>query len=277
MSTSCEQARAWIHPYVDGEIAPADHIALEAHLLDCKSCRAEYESVRHVVDTLRGATPLYPVSASLPLKVKAILDGDGTARRKRGSRRVTIMAASFAATILLFALAPTLRTQRFTSFAASTHSQYAQGELPLGIASDEPGEISAWLWTHLPFHLSLPNFPSQPGEPKSYSLVGARLMQFDGQEVAYLAYTMDSRPISLLVTASASVVPSGGDAYTSGNLVFHFSSEKGLKLITWRDRGLTYALVSDLQVEGAQSCVVCHGSQSERQKFENLLRLDSLQ
>lgn len=274
MSTSCEQARAWIHPYVDGEIAPADHLALEAHLLDCDACRAEYEDVRHVVDTLRGATPLYPVSASLPLKVKAILDGDGSVRRRLARRRVAIMVGAFAATILVFALAPTLRTQRFTSFAATTHAQYAQGALPLGIASDEPDEVSAWLRTHLPFHLSLPNFPSQLGEPKGYSLVGARLMQFDGQEVAYLAYTMDARPISLLVTSSANVVPSGGDAYTSGKLVFHFSSEKGLKLISWRDRGLSYALVSDLQVEGAQSCVVCHGSQSERQKFENLLRLD---
>ena len=97
-------------------------------------------------------------------------------------------------------------------------------------------------------------------------------MQFDGQDIAYLAYTMEGRPISLLVSSSANVLPSSGEAFTSGKLVFHFSSEDGLKLITWRDRGLSYALVSDVQIEGAQSCVVCHGAESERQKFENLLR-----
>ena len=97
-------------------------------------------------------------------------------------------------------------------------------------------------------------------------------MHFDGQEVAYLAYRMEGRPISLLVSSSAEVLPSSGQAYTSGKLTFHFSSEQGLKLITWRDRGLSYALVSDVQVEGAQSCVVCHGAESERDKFENLLR-----
>jgi anti-sigma factor RsiW len=136
-----------------------------------------------------------------------------------------------------------------------------------------PDVVSGWLQSHLPFHLSLPNFPSQPGEPKGYSLVGARLMQFDGQDVAYLAYTMQSRPISLLVAAGASVVPSSGEAYKAGKLLFHFSAERNLKLITWRDRGLSYALVSDVQIEGAQSCIVCHGSQPERQKFENLLRV----
>jgi mono/diheme cytochrome c family protein len=171
---------------------------------------------------------------------------------------------------------PALRIQRFTSFAADTHSRYAQGSISLAVSSDQPAIVSEWLQDHLPFHLELPNFPLQPGESKSYSLVGASLMRFDGQDVAYLAYTMQSRPISLLVSSSANVLPSRGEAYSSGKLVFHFSAEKGLKLITWKDRGLSYALVSDVQVEGAQSCVVCHGSERERQKFENLLRLESL-
>lgn len=275
--TSCEEPRGWIHLYVDGELGAREQLEFEAHLFECGNCRAEYDSVRQVVDTVRGSKPLYPAGALLPVKVREILESDRSKRQRRIRVRATMMAASFAATILLFAVLPTLRSQRFTSFAAETHLEYAQGSLPLGIASDQPDVVSAWLQTHLPFHLGLPNFASQtPGGPKSYSLVGARLMQFDGQDVAYLAYTMETRPISLLVSSNARVMPSGGEAYTSGKLVFHFSSEKGLKLITWRDRGLSYALVSDVQVEGAQSCIVCHGSKTERQKFENLLRLESL-
>ena len=68
-------------------------------------------------------------------------------------------------------------------------------------------------------------------------------MQHEGEDVAYLAYTMNERPVSLLVTASERIVPNGQEVYRSGNLLFHFSAHKGLKLITWRDRNLVYALV----------------------------------
>jgi hypothetical protein len=46
------------------------------------------------------------------------------------------------------------------------------------------------------FHLTLPNYPE--GGPKRYALVGARLMQYRGEDVAYLAYEMDRKPISLI-------------------------------------------------------------------------------
>lgn len=273
--SSCEEVRSRIHPYVDGEIDATEQLAFEAHLLECKNCRAEYDGVRHVVDTVRGSKPLYPAGPLLPGKVQHILQGGRMEHRRRLRIRAGVMAASFAATILFFAWLPAFWTERFTSFAADTHLRYTHGSLPLGVVSDQPGIVSDWLKTHLPFHLGLPNFPSEEGEPKSYSLVGARLMRFHDQDVAYLAYTMGTRPISLLVTSEARVTPTGSEAYTSGKLVFHFSSENGLKLITWNDRGLSYALVSDVQVEGAQSCVVCHGSGSDRKKFENLVRIPS--
>ena len=269
--TLCERCRDWLHLYVDGELGGTEQLTFEAHLLECEACRSEYNAVRQVVDAVRGSRPLYPASATVPAKTREIVERHRSVRIRQLRLRAGIMAAAFAATILMAAILPGIRKQRFTSFAASTHLQYAQGAVKLDVLSDEPGVISEWLRSRLPFHLSLPNFPTQPGTPKSYSLVGANLMRFDGQDVAYLAYTMQEKPISLLVSSGASVVPSGGETYTSGKLVFHFSSEQGLKLITWRDRGLSYALVSDVQVQGAQSCVVCHGAESERQKFENLL------
>lgn len=272
--TACERARQEIHRYVDGEIGAAEQMAFEAHLLECERCRDEYEGVQDVVNTVRGSNPLYPTPVSLLPKLEHIVENDRAGRRKRIRIRAAVMAASFAATVLLVAMLPMLMGQRFTSFASDTHLRYAQGVLPLAISSEDADLVSDWLKTHLPFHLGLPDFRSQPAAMKSYSLVGARSMQFEGRDVAYLAYRMDGRPISLLVTPGAGVIPSRGEAYISGKLIFHFSSEKGLKLITWSDRGLSYALVSDVQVEGAHSCVVCHGSELERPKFEQLLPLD---
>jgi len=81
---------------------------------------------------------------------------------------------------------------------------------------------------------------------------------------------MDGKPISLLISSSSRVAPSGGENYQAGGLTFYFSSEQGLRTITWKDKGLTYAQVSDLDVKGAESCAICHGAEGEHRKFEGL-------
>jgi hypothetical protein len=95
-------------------------------------------------------------------------------------------------------------------------------------------------------------------------------MQYRGDDLAYLAYEMDGKPISLLISSSSRVAPSGGENYQAGGLMFYFSSDQGLRIITWKDKGLTYAQVSDLDVKGAESCAICHGAEGEYRKFEGL-------
>ena len=156
----------------------------------------------------------------------------------------------------------------YEKFAAQAHRDYSRGAFPLDIVSDQPQLVSRWLEPRVPFHLTLPNYPE--GGPKRYALAGARLMQYRGDDVAYLAYEMDRKPISLLISSSSRVAPSGGEKYQSGGLTFYFSAEQGLRIITWKDKGLTYAQVSDLDVKGAESCAICHGGAGERRKFEGL-------
>jgi hypothetical protein len=62
----------------------------------------------------------------------------------------------------------------------------------------------------------------------------------------------------LVITADATAQPSGGEEIKARGLTFHYNAIQGLKVITWSDRGLTYALVSDLEERGQQSCIVCH-------------------
>jgi len=49
-----------------------------------------------------------------------------------------------------------------------------------------------------------------------------------------------------------------GEQIISKEIIFHYNSISGLKVITWSDRGLTYALVSALDERGQQWCIVCH-------------------
>jgi hypothetical protein len=81
---------------------------------------------------------------------------------------------------------------------------------------------------------------------------------------------MRQRPISLLITSEQTARPRGGEEIVAKGLTFHYDSINGFKVITWSDRGLTYALVSDLEERGQQSCIVCHQGTRDQDFIEGL-------
>jgi hypothetical protein len=119
--------------------------------------------------------------------------------------------------------------------------------------------------------VTLPRYPDQAGGSRNYTLVGARLLPFEDRNLAFVAYRMREKPVSLLVAAASAVGRMSGRVQRSGALDFYFLSRDGLQIIAWSDRGVSYALVSDVQGSAAASCVVCHGTDAERLKFEQLI------
>lgn len=262
---TCVEVRPRIALYLDREVTAVETLDFEAHLIECASCRREHDALRATVDAVRGAAPLYDPPEQSYATVAAVVE-----RWDRGQRQRRWGALSAAATVLLAALIAWTAAGRsgYEKFATESHLAYARGAFPLDVVSSQPQVVSQWLEPRVPFRLTLPNYPD--GGPKRYALSGARLMQFRGEEVAYLAYEMDRKPISLLISSSDRIQPMHGESYRSGGLTFYFSSQDGLRVIAWRDKGLVYAQVSDLDVKGAESCAICHGGAGERRKFEGL-------
>ena len=266
---NCAEIRPRIALYVDREVTGAEALELEAHLTECEQCRREYNDLRETVDAVRGARPLYEA----PEHVYAAVEGIVRDWERRERRRWWVPALAAAAVLVAVMTGWWASTARsgYEQFAAQAHRNYARRTFPLDVASSQPQVVADWLEPRIPFHLTLPNYPE--GGPKRYTLAGARLMQYRGEDVAYVAYEMDRKPISLLISSSSRIMPSGGESYQSGGLTFYFSSEQGLRIITWKDKGLIYAQVSDLDVKGAESCAICHGAEGERRKFEGLKRM----
>jgi anti-sigma factor RsiW len=219
---------------------------------------------------------MYEAPAHLRRRIEELL-----AARPAAPPRWRAIAAGLAAAAVAGALWVVVRSDRtavtppiqeFSALAARTHLRYTQGQLPLEVDSDRPDTVSRWFDGRVPFHLELPDYPVDPGERKPYALAGGRLLSFKGDSAAFVAYRMGSRPISLLVTSATVVQPAGGQVVASGNLRFHVEAVDGLKVITWTDKGLTYGLASALDVDGAESCMVCHGAPHERRKVEPLVR-----
>jgi anti-sigma factor RsiW len=269
---ACAQNRARMHCYLDSELSPAEVLEFEKHLMDCPECHAQYQELRAVSDVVRGARPLYDVPDKSLAKAQALVAADESTRKRRiiGRAAAGLVAAGACVVVVWVMTYP--MASAFPKFASDTHARYVRREMPLGIVSSRPEVVSRWLSSNLGFSLQLPNYPVNGGELKRYRLVGAGILNYGGNRMAFAGYEMDGKPISLLMASTRPAPPEGGDVYRSGKLVFRFFERDGYNVITWTDHDVHYGLVSDLGARGAESCVICHGSASERRVIEELKR-----
>jgi hypothetical protein len=154
--------------------------------------------------------------------------------------------------------------------AVQTHLRHLRGQLPFEITTDSPEQISHWFAGKVPFSLELPNYQESSGQDHLYRLEGARLVGLEDDYAAYVGYRMGERKLSLVATSESVATPIGGEEIISKGLTFHYNTFDGLKVITWSHRGLTYALVSDFEERGQQSCIVCHEGTRDRDFIEGL-------
>jgi anti-sigma factor RsiW len=294
----CDDIRARTAFYLDDELRGNELSGFEQHLKSCKSCADVVAIERRFLESVREARPLYPSPPELRARAEEILDSarpphsaPSELRRRvqrslrqatRGSfhpasrRRVVAAVATIAVVIVAGLWYATQREpvvsppSEFALIAVDTHLRHLRGQLPFEIASESPQTISTWFSGKVPFSVKLPNYQESSGQDRLYRLEGARLVGFKNDYAAYVAYQMSERPISLVVTSDAVAAASGGEDIVSKGITFHYDTIDGLKVITWSDKGLTYALVSDLEERGQQSCVVCHAGTKDRDFIEGL-------
>jgi len=156
----------------------------------------------------------------------------------------------------------------FATFAVNTHRQHAEGSLALDIRSDSQQTVNEWLQEKSPFSLALPASPDAAGEERPNRLEGARLVQVGGKAAAYIAYQMQtgpvSLPVSLMVAPDSVAVASGGVEVNFKKVSFHYGMVEGYRVVTWSLHGLTYALVSQEGSRTQRSCMVCHSAMRDR-------------
>lgn len=294
----CDEIRARMSFYLDDELQGDERAALESHLRNCEACGRLFDSERRFLDIVRGSRPLYVAPPELRAGVERALSDTpsphtASPELRRGARRAlrvfsatsvriqprrvaAVGVTSVVALLIGYWGVAEYRTQRssppseFALMAVDNHQRHLRSQLPLEIVSDVPEQISAWFAGKVSFALKLPNYQESSGQEKLYNLEGARLVGYKNDYAAYVAYKMRMQPISLVVTSEAVAQPAGGEEIVSKGLTFHYDSIQGLKVITWSDRGLTYALVSELDERGQQSCIVCHQGTKDQDFIEGL-------
>lgn len=295
----CDDIRARLHLYLDDELEGGERHNFDAHLHKCETCQMLLENERLFLDAIRESQPLHVASPELRTRIEDLVTDRPVVVRAppRLKRRIreslwqlssnsrTIVSwrvvgvAAIAILILPVVIWRVARHREdsllagpssFALMAADAHLRYARGQLPLEVITETPSQISDWFADKVKFSVKLPNYQESSGQEKLYKLEGARLVGYKDDYAAYVAYEMKNHPISLVITSDAVAQPAGGEEIKAKGLTFHYDTIHGLKVITWSDRGLTYALVSDLEERGQQSCVVCHQGTKDQDFIESL-------
>jgi anti-sigma factor RsiW len=280
---SCDDICGRLTLYLDNELQGDERATVEEHLAGCESCAAALTRELNFLNTVRESGPLYVASPELRNRVEQILKVSPVEESpsRRGFRSRWLLATAAGLLVLLLPvlfwrvarqneLAPASQVCSFALMAAETHLRHVRGQLPLEMESEDPQKVSGWFTNKVNFSVKLPNYQESSGQEKLYTLEGARLVNYQTDYAAYVAYRMKKRPISLVITSGAAAKLSGGEEIASKGLKFHYNAIDGLKVITWSDRGLTYALVSDLDERGQQSCIVCHAGTKDQDFIEPL-------
>jgi anti-sigma factor RsiW len=253
----CRVVRAKLFQYLDEELAPAEHTALEHHVASCLECRRLLDLERtfrntHIIPLQVKAVP-EEVRTHIVRFLNALPSRPSPSWERRIFRRSLVAGI---ATIFLGGLLWFGRQQLWTGVTApliqlaeaavEQHQKLARAVLPYDIAQVSPRVAEEWFRHRLDFNLSLPELPDE-----TIVFRGGRISHIQNFEAAALHYQVKGKDVSLFVMPLEGYQRLGlADAPK-----FKIMPHKGYDVIVWASRGLTYSLVSEI---GGRACLVCH-------------------
>jgi anti-sigma factor RsiW len=224
---TCEPEK--LDAYVDGELAPADLAAVEAHLQDCSACSTEALARMQLKQSIRTAARAFQPSANFSARV-----ADQISNKRRPVRMFRSPALlSAVVAVLLIAIAVPL-------IARHNERQHAMAELldlhvatlasdnPVDVVSSDRHTVKPWFQGKIPFTFNLPELGNSP-----YALLGGKLIYFNHAPEAQLLFSVRQHRISVFILRNPAAAPDGTQ------------TEDGFTTESWTAAGLHYVVVSD--------------------------------
>ena len=236
---TCQEFDQVLYPYLDGEFAPEDAVAIEGHLAGCSGCSGKVHSEQQLLAVLRsvGAGPGRQVApAQLRERVQRSLRLE---HRRANAKQWMRLSAAAAALVVIgagayFNYRPYAR-KRFVDDAALRHAK----RFPPELEQVSPQQIEAWFGGKLDHRVALPRFPNAVPS-------GARLLNVQEKQAAYISYDATAaagapRRMGLFVYDDKQR-DADFDALDHADL----GTSHGYNVVSWREGDVVYQLVSDL-------------------------------
>lgn len=236
----CAGISRFVDTYLDGEFAETDRAEFEGHLADCETCRGKVRVQAEWKQAIRAAAPLEQAPAALRNRVARSIARESKPMLSWRAWAVRAMPAAAAVGLLATFMISKVQWSPVAADLVAKHSK----PMPLEI-SGGPDQVRKW-------YLDKVDFPVRPPvlcHQTDCSLRGARLSSVGDKPAAYLVYDINGDKVSVFIFDANDLPIETRRKTVIGNREVYFDQEHGYNVALFRDRGVGYAIASDLDQE----------------------------
>jgi anti-sigma factor (TIGR02949 family) len=233
----CAEVDRFVDAYLDGEFAEEDRAELERHVAGCAACTRKVRFQAAFKSGLQAAAPRPALPEGMRARIVEQLRHERApvGRWRRVALRAVPAAAAAAAIVAVIGT-----SHRFSPVAADAISRHARG-LPVEVTGPEDA-VRAWFAQKVDFAVRPPQIPHA-------ALVGARLANIRDRQAAYFIYNTGGAKVSVFVFDPRDLPLEARRHRIAGDHDIYLDGDRGYHVALWRDRGLGYAVASDLDEE----------------------------
>ena len=239
---TCDDAEILIHALADGELDAGHAREVEAHIAACPRCAAELTEIRQMKQALAGADLITKAPAALRLRIEAALPAAAAASitplAAVPSRRTLLKGFAMGSAVSALAatglVAIVLRNddqQRIEAEIVSAHLRSLQAGHLTDVISTDQHTVKPWFNGKLDVAPPVIDLTAQ-----GFTLIGGRLDYVDARPIGAVVYRRRQHVINLFVAQTSS----------TARRASRLDTIQGFNIRSWRDRGLSYWAVSDI-------------------------------
>src|SRR5216684_3086280 len=218
------------------------------HLEQCAACRQFFAAEKSLSALLRKHAPREAASSTLREQVLSrIAEEQQKAKRPirwsflRRRSAILLFAVFLLSGLLVASLwlrsRHTQESEQLASILVDDHARYQSATTE--VTSSEPEVINVWFRDRVRFSVQPPRLPDS-------SLVGGRLCNLRGHPAALVVYRKPQNMISLFVLDGSDIELPREHLIALEERPCFVATERGYNVVMWKQRGLLYALVSDI-------------------------------